>query len=77
MAKSLSLNDYEAEVVPSSELVMMEIKRLAKEQGKPMTIQEVKDKGRAIRIVERVGLFVMGSFAVLLLVHILVAWVKR
>lgn len=74
MNKSLSVNGFEAEVISSCSLVAMEIKRLAREQGKPVTIIEAKPaESRPMRLIGKT-LLICGSlyFAV----HFLIWAVK-
>ena len=78
MAKSLSINGFESEVIPSSALVAMEIRRLAREQEKPVTVTvgkvpPVKGEGRAMKGIGKV-LLVFGSLY--FLIHIIAWWAK-
>lgn len=70
--KSLSLNEFESEVIPSACLVAM-LRKLADEQGKPVTIIEAKPEGRTMKVIGK-GLLVCGGlyFAI----HVLIWAVK-
>lgn len=75
--KTLSLNVFESEVIPSSALVQMELRRLAREQVKPViTVGEVppvRTEGRAMKGIGK-GLLVFA--ALYFFIHILIWAVK-
>ena len=70
--KSLSLNEYESEVIPSSSLVMMEVRRLARDQGKPATVHESREN----RWLAKAGLILAGMLGIYMAIHILI-WMVR
>lgn len=76
--KSLSLAEPGCECVPSSEIVLMELRRLAREQAKPVTITAgkvppVRTEGRVMKVIGK-GLLVFASLY--FLVHLLIRWAK-
>jgi hypothetical protein len=75
--KSLSVNGFEAEVIPSACLVAMEIKRLAREQGKAVTVQEIREpkpgEGRVLKLIGKTLLIVGGLY---FSIHLLIWAVK-
>lgn len=73
MNKSLSVNGFEAEVISSCSLVAMEIKRLAREQGKPVTIIEANDKPKWARIAAGWLMFLIGVGSI---TGVLINWAK-
>jgi hypothetical protein len=72
--KTLTVNDgFDVEVIPSSSLVAMEIRRLAREQGKAVTITEVKPEGRVMKMFGKTLLIVGGLYFG---IHLLIFLVK-
>ena len=77
--KSLSLAEPGCECIPSSEIVAMELRRLAREQVKPVTItvgEVPKAEGRWTRWLMKIGVFLMGCLGILVTVHIIIGAVK-
>ena len=73
--KSLRINDgFDVEVIPSSALVRMEILRLSREQGKPVTVSEPGI--RWFRAINRVGLVLAVCLGLMVAIRIIVSLVK-
>jgi hypothetical protein len=77
--KTLTVNDgFDVEVIPSSSLVAMEIRRLAREQAKPVTITvgkvpPIKGEGRVMKMFGKTLLIVGGLYFG---IHLLIFLVK-
>jgi len=74
--KSLSLAEPGCECIPSSSLVVMELRLLAREQAKPVMITVGEVPRQEGRVMKSIGKMLLMGASLYFLIHILIWAVK-